>query len=202
MKLRDNIDLIDGSMANCYVVVISGKTILIDSGMRSSGRKIIEYFDRNESKPDIVLITHSHVDHIGGLRDIESKYRPQIFAPDNEINIVKGLEKMPQTGGFLSKLTGFSKADSVETVMSINALRLDGMRVVDTKGHTPGSTSFYFEELKALFVGDAIMEKKGRFEYNKSFTLDPRNADESMKEILSFHGVTAYPGHGNPFLIP
>lgn len=201
MKYSDNIELIDGTMANCCVVKKSGKNILIDAGMKSSSKKIIEHFKETQEKPDIVLITHCHVDHIGGLFDLETQFHPEIFVPDREVAISKGIEKMPSSAGFASIFTGIMKVRPVESVKSLSELKLEGVKIVDTKGHTPGSTSYYFESLKAIFVGDSIYEKGGRFEFNKSFTLDSENAEISLNKILEMHGITAYPGHGKPFVI-
>jgi hydroxyacylglutathione hydrolase len=202
MKYSTNIELIDGTMANCYIVRKSDKNILIDTGMKSSSKKIIEYFKENREKPDMVLITHCHIDHIGGLYDIESNFHPLIYVPDKEAPIAKGIEKMPSKGGFASMFAGMVKARPVTSVRNLSELNLEGMIAVDTKGHTPGSTSYYFGELKAIFVGDSIYEKDGKFSFNKSFTLDQENAEISIKKILEMHGITAYPGHGKPFEIP
>ena len=65
-----------------------------------------------------------------------------------------------------------------------------------------GAKSGITFNLKALFVGDSILEKAGKFDFNKSFTLDAKAADLSMNKILSMHGVTAYPGHGQRFIVP
>ncbi|MGC8561698.1 MAG: MBL fold metallo-hydrolase [Thermoplasmata archaeon] len=202
MKLTENIDLIDGTMANCYVVYTKDKTILIDAGMKGSAKKIIDYFETNNKKPDIVLITHCHVDHIGGLYDVESKYHPEIFVPDAEVEIARGKEKMPSKKGLMSAMVGLTKARPVESARSLSELNLPGMQKIDTSGHTPGSTSYYFEDLAAIMVGDAVSENNGKYEFNRSFTLDPERAEMSIKKILEMHGISAYPGHGNIFKIP
>jgi glyoxylase-like metal-dependent hydrolase (beta-lactamase superfamily II) len=202
VKLTENIQMIDGTMANCYTVTLDGKVILIDSGMKSSSKKIINHFESQKIKPDIVLITHCHVDHIGGLSDISSEFHPEIFVPDKEVEIARGNEKMPTRGGVISAMAGLMKARPVSEVSPLSKLKLPGMTAMDTNGHTPGSTSFSFGSLGAIFVGDAVSENEGRYEFNKSFTLDPKNAEISIKRILELHGTMAYPGHGKPFKIP
>ena len=202
MKLAENIELIDGTMANCYSVKIENRNVLIDAGMKSSSKKIINYYRSMNSKPDIVLITHCHTDHIGGLYDLFSEFHPQIFIPDKELGIASGKEKMPTRGGVMSAVAGLMKARPLEDVRPLSELSEQGIKPVDTNGHTPGSTSFSFEGMGAIFVGDAVFEKDGKYEFNRSFTLDPENAEKSIKRILEFHGAVAYPGHGKQFRIP
>ncbi|MEM0135644.1 MAG: MBL fold metallo-hydrolase [Thermoplasmatales archaeon] len=202
MKFTNNVDLIDGTIANCYVVSVNGKNILIDAGMKGAAKKIINYFEAIKGKPDVVLITHCHVDHIGGLLELENKFHPQIFVPDKEVEIAKGNEKMPLRRGIMPAIVGLSRAPPVPSARPMSEFNLPGLQIVDTNGHTPGSTSFYFENLGAIMVGDAVIEKNGKYEFNRSFTLDPERAELSIKKILEFHGVTAYPGHGKPFAIP
>jgi len=202
MKLDDGIFLIDGTMANCYLVQYQGKNILIDAGMKGSAKKIISFFNEMKIKPDVVLITHTHVDHIGGLKDIREEFNPEIYVPDREVNVAKGLEKVPSAGGLASLIGGLSKPKPVENVVPLSKMKIEGVEIVDTAGHTPGSTSYRFPSLNAIFVGDAVQEHNGRYEFNKSFTLDHKKAQESLDKILGMHGTFAYPGHGSRFRIP
>ncbi|MEM0130058.1 MAG: MBL fold metallo-hydrolase [Thermoplasmatales archaeon] len=202
MKLAENVVLIDKTMANCYVVSYSGKKILIDSGMRSSARRIISFFGDSGSKPDLVLVTHTHSDHIGGLRDVYEEFTPEIYVPDAEINVVKGAENVPMANGFPKFVGSIMKPRPVENVLSLTKLRFDGITVIDTPGHTPGSTSYLFPSLMALFVGDSIQYVNGGFNFNRTFTIDKNKAQMSIKKILEMHGITAYPGHGESFVIP
>ncbi|MEL9915006.1 MAG: MBL fold metallo-hydrolase [Thermoplasmatales archaeon] len=202
MKLAENIVLIDKTIANCYVVSYSGKKILIDSGMGSSAKRIISFFRDSGSKPDLVLITHTHADHIGGLRDIYEEFNPEIYVPDAEINVVKGTENVPTANGFAKFVGSIMKPRPVENVLALTKLRFDGIKVIDTPGHTPGSTSYLFPSLNALFVGDSIQRINGSFSFNRTFTIDKDKAQMSINKILDMHGITAYPGHGESFVIP
>ncbi len=198
MKITNNITLIDGTMANCYVVNHEDKIYLIDAGMKGSGRRIIQYFERENIKPDIVLITHYHPDHIGGLYQIEQRFRPEIYVPDQELDVVLGKAKVIPANSFMSRLVAsMSRIQPALTAKPLSKFTQDDIKVIETPGHTPQSSSYLFEKDKAIFVGDAIfVDRSGEFSINKSFTLDMKKAEESRTKILNYKGYLVVPGHG------
>lgn len=202
MKITDSVEMIDGTMANAYVIRHEGKVLLIDAGMKSSGRKIAEYFDSHSEKPDAILITHYHPDHIGGLSNLVEKYGSKVYAHKNELAFITGKEKIKPAKSILSKMvSGVSKSEPVEEVESFEKLPYKWMKAVETHGHTPGSTSLLYEPDNLLFVGDAVSVKGGKTVINKQFTLDMTEAEKSQEKILSMKGATILPGHGEPLKI-
>lgn len=202
MRITDSVERIDGTMANTYVVRNEGKIILVDAGMKSSAKKIIEFFDSHSEKPDAVLITHYHPDHIGGLSQIVKKYGSEVYAHQNEVDVIRGVRKLQPAKSLLSKMvSSVSKSEPVEQVENLDNLPFGWIRVVETQGHTPGSTSYLFEPENLLFVGDAVTVKGGKTSLNKQFTLDMAEAQKSQQKILSMKGATILPGHGDPLRI-
>lgn len=196
--LPAEITLIPGTMAQCYSLTLHDHIVLIDTGMRSSGKKIISFYKKKGMAPDTVLVTHYHPDHIGGLFEIASEFSPRIFVPAKEIDVVKGKEK-PSTArsvvaGLVSKI---GKVKPVENVVSADNIDVPGIEVVETSGHTPGSTSYMVPELGSIFVGDAMMLKGDGFTVNKAFTLDYDEALKSCDKILSLKPRYILPGHGS-----
>jgi len=203
MKISENIELIDGTMANCYSVNLDGKAILIDAGMKGSGRKIVDFYHNLGVSPEFVLITHYHPDHVGGLSIISDEFHSQIYVPDVELDVISGNSKITPARSFMSKfVSSMIRTKPVSDLNLASKLSLPGLQVVGTNGHTPGSTSYYFPAFKALFVGDAVNVKDGKMEINRAFTLDYPSAEKSRERILQFHGVTIYPGHGKPLPVP
>ncbi len=199
MKVSDSVTRIDGTMAHSYSVEHGGLVILIDAGMKSSGKKIVDYYQQSGKKPDIVLITHYHPDHVGGLGLLKGKYSPKIYAPRDEIQVIEGKNKPVQPKGFLPKLVSvLGKTEAVSGVIPADEFSLPWMKVVPTEGHTPGSTSYLFEPESLLFVGDAVTVKGTETTVNRQFSLDLEKAEESRKRIISMSGITILPGHGDP----
>ena len=202
MKISDSVERIDGTMAHVYVVRHGGKVVLVGAGMKSSARKIITFLEENSEKPDAVLITHYHPDHIGGLAKIVEHYNPAIYASGLEIGVISGKEKLEPAKSMLSKFVGaVSRHEPVDGVKDLDALPFEWIKVMDTHGHTPGSTSFLYEPESMLFVGDAVTVKNNATSINRQFTLDIAEAEKSREKILSMKGSTVLPGHGEPLRI-
>lgn len=202
MKITESVEKIDGTMANVYLVKYDGKVLLVDAGMKSSARKIIEFLEKNSEKPDAILITHYHPDHIGGLSQLVEKYGSAVYAHPKEIGIIKGESRIKPAKGILSKMvTAVSKSEPVDKVESLENIPFNWIKVVETQGHTPGSTSFLFEPDSVLFVGDAVTVKGEKTSVNRQFTLDIDEGEKSRQKILSMKGTTILPGHGEPLKI-
>ena len=200
MKITENIELIDGTMANCYSVNLDGRRLLIDTGTRGSSKKIIDYYRKNNLKPEIVLITHYHPDHVGGLKSIRDEFGAKIYAPDAEIGVISGKERMTPAKSLASRLvSGFMKSEPVEGLSRSSELSLEGLEVVETPGHTPGSTSYFFSKDNVLFVGDAVVVSSGKLGLNKAFTLDMAKAEESRKKIMEHPAQIILSGHGEVY---
>ena len=194
------INLIPGTMAHCYDISIDRKRYLIDAGMKGSGRKIVEYYKGLNAKPETVLITHYHPDHIGGLSLIKDAFNPSIYVPDGEIEVVRGRAHMVPAGSFRSKfISRMVKTTPVEGIMPVSAMEDENVQVIPTPGHTPDSRSYFFPSLNAMFVGDSAILSKGIMSINKGFTLDYNRAMKSLESIKKMRGTMIYAGHGESY---
>lgn len=62
---------LDVGEADCAVVICNGKVMLIDGGEQKSGEDVVNFIKALKiSNIDIVLNTHAHADHIGGLVNV------------------------------------------------------------------------------------------------------------------------------------
>ncbi|MGC8608532.1 MAG: MBL fold metallo-hydrolase [Thermoplasmata archaeon] len=197
MKISENLDLIDRSIANCYVLRHDGQVILIDTGTKLTGKRIIEYFKSRRQKPDTVLITHYHTDHTGGLKMIYDEFRPTIFAPELEIPIIQGKERPKPANSLISNIIAHAwKADSVENIQPSESMDITYIEPISTPGHTPGSTSYLYRPQNFFFIGDAFSVSSGSAKINRSFTYDIAMAEKSKAKILSMKNMILLPGHG------
>ncbi|MCL4350498.1 MAG: MBL fold metallo-hydrolase [Candidatus Thermoplasmatota archaeon] len=202
MESVDSILLIPGTMANCYDVNYNGVRYLIDAGTKGTGKKLVSYFEEKKGKPDVVLITHYHPDHIGGLSLLKEKFNPKIFVPDGELDVVKGKSRIIPGKSMISRLISkTAKIAPVDGAKPLSSFKGDGINVLETGGHTPDSRTFVFSSLKAVFPGDSALMKRNVPGFSRNFSLDHEKSAESLEKILNVHGTTCYPGHGAPFRI-
>lgn len=150
-----------------YMYVLVGDNIhLIDTGVDGAEHKLKEYLKENETAipaPEIrtILLTHTHPDHIGAAAEIiKNSPKCRIYGSVEEREWVENIDKqfeerpIPNFYDLVSQSVKLS-----ETIKDGDVLKLeDGMtiHVIESKGHSDGSLSFYWAEEKALFTGDAI----------------------------------------------
>jgi len=69
------VHFIDVGQGDSTLIEFRDKTMLIDAGERGMGERVVAYLnDRKIDRLDVVVATHAHSDHIGGLRDVISAF--------------------------------------------------------------------------------------------------------------------------------
>ena len=199
MKIADGLFVIDGTNANVYVFKIGNKVFQVDSALKGQFDKIRSFYESNGLKPDVVLITHAHPDHIGELPKTVNLYSPKVYAHGLDLKVIRGEAKLPSKSFLASVFSAFYRVAPVKDAEDTANLTNE-VTVIETPGHTPGSVSYMIElnGEKFIFVGDAAFEKDGRLYVNKRFSLDYLLAEESLKKIESLKPITVFPGHGKP----
>ncbi len=200
MKVTDGVELIDHTMANCYLFELGGENFLVDAGTKGTGRKILNYLKEKGSKLDYILITHYHPDHIGGLKEISDAFQCKIVVSPADAPVVTGKQKMPPTNSLLSKMVAtMMRVQPVQNVTLTDELKIEGIEPVMTAGHTPGSVSYYLKSEDILFVGDAVVNSGGELKINRAFTRDLQAAEKSKEIILKHPAKIILSGHGEPY---
>ena len=147
-----------------YVYLIFGKQIcLIDCGVSASEAIIFDYVRKAGRDPheiSMVVLTHSHPDHIGASRAVKRETGCQVAAHVDAQPWVEDTElqaKQRPIANFHSLVGGPVEVDLVlrdgDTLDLGDGLTLE---VVHTPGHSKGSISLLLREEGALFSGDAL----------------------------------------------
>jgi len=149
---------------------------------------------------DLVLVTHLHSDHVGGLTTQDGN---RVF-PNAEVYVAKAESDFWLSREIAAKApkdvqpffqsaqaiaAPYIKAGKWHTFSSSEKI-VDGMQVVPLPGHTPGHTGYEFSSqgLKILFWGDTIHGQRIQLpnpEVTVVFDIDPAAAAATRNQLLS-----------------
>jgi glyoxylase-like metal-dependent hydrolase (beta-lactamase superfamily II) len=149
---------------------------------------------------DLVLVTHLHSDHVGGLTTQDGN---RVF-PNAEVYVAKAESDFwlsPEIAAKAPKdaqpffqsaqaiAAPYIKAGKWHTFSSSETI-VDGMQVVPLPGHTPGHTGYGFSSQgqKILFWGDTIHAQRIQLphpEVTVVFDIDPAAAAATRNQLLS-----------------
>lgn len=141
---------------NCYLVIKENVCIVIDPG--EEGNKLTGIIDELNIKPQGVLLTHAHFDHIGAVEEIREQYKIPVYVHEKE---AKWLLEPSLNGSqfFISgNLVRLKPADHFFADEQIVTIGDFNFQLFETPGHSPGSVSFYFKEEGIVLAGDALFK--------------------------------------------
>lgn len=162
-----------------------GSPVLIKAGLKALGVAL--------EQVQLILLTHSHPDHTGGLAALVRATGAKVAAHSSDASIIEGTESlrnpfrnrvMSRASGVVTRLYGAAVAVDFK-LEDGDRLAVGGeIRVIHTPGHTPGSICLYLPAKKLVIVGDALQLKAGRVAPPASgVTGDFRQAMESLRRL-------------------
>jgi hydroxyacylglutathione hydrolase len=141
---------------NCYILANADKKCLIvDPG--EEGKKLITHLEQRKLKPQAVLLTHAHFDHIGAVDDIRDRYKIPVYLHHKEKNWLVD-PALNGSKAFMMGPIAVKQADHLITSEGKMEVGDFAFEVFDTPGHSPGSVSFYFKDVGIVVSGDALFQ--------------------------------------------
>jgi len=204
MKIVDGVYQVDGVNCNVYLIEEPDGLTLIDSGLPRSDKKILKYIEELGHKhADLktIVITHFHIDHVGGLKKVKDATGAKVAVHLADANIVAGKEPAPKPKNLVFRALGsVFKASAVEPDLLLNdGDRVAELLVIHVPGHSEGSIALLDEKRKVLFAGDAARFVDGKLQGPpEQYTLDMAKAKESIKKLATFNFEVMLSGHGQP----
>jgi glyoxylase-like metal-dependent hydrolase (beta-lactamase superfamily II) len=201
------------------------KWILIDAGMPKSGSAIIEAVEDRfgkGAKPEVILLTHGHFDHVGSIVHLLEQWPGvPVYAHQLEFPFLTGSQAYPEPdptvegGGMLAKISKVYPYKPVNIEPVLLQLPPDGIvpglpewAWIHTPGHSPGHVSFFRKNDKTLIAGDAFVTVKQDSFYKvliqkeevhgppPYLTTDWPAAKESVQKLAALEPELVIAGHG------
>ncbi len=145
-----------------------------------------------------VLLTHSHIDHIGGVVQLLKRGSPKIHLHKEEADMINlGDMSLTLADTFGAEIPPMKVEGVLQEgdVLEMGDLKI---KVLHTPGHSGGSVCFHLEEECVVFTGDTMFGE-GSFGRVDFPTGDPAKLVSSLKKLSELENFTiALPGHMGP----
>ena len=184
---------------NCYVVVdeTTCQCAIVDPASEASfeDAQLTQYIADKHLVPTLVLLTHAHVDHIAGLRQVCEHYKLPVTMHAEGRKLLKQAEAYGSIMGFAVDNMGDLKVSTIEDgeVLKMGETEIECRYV---PGHCPGSMCFVLPADNAVLTGDALFHFSiGRTDLPGG---DYPTLISKLKErVLTLPDeYTVFPGHG------
>jgi glyoxylase-like metal-dependent hydrolase (beta-lactamase superfamily II) len=195
---------------NCSILAdeTSLRATVVDPGAEIN--RIFSVLQRHHLTVEQIIVTHAHIDHVGGAAQLKRATGAPIYMNQNDLPLLK---MMNMQAGWLGVPVPEIAAPDLDAG-DLLALTIAGesAQVLHTPGHTEGSICLHMPNPKLVLAGDTLFAGSiGRTDLPGG---DLRKILRSLKErLLALPDETrVIPGHGpsttigeeretNPFLI-
>lgn len=189
-------EILPVGMLQCNCSVLGEETtreaMVIDPG--DGVGQILEVLARHSLKVTSIVITHAHIDHIGGVRELRSATGAPVHMNANDDELLDDLDAH-------AAMFGIEKPGRIEVdsrVRDGDTLRVGatGVTVLHTPGHTQGSISLWIPAENKLISGDTLFRDGiGRTDFPGG---DSRQILASIRDKLFPlpDEAAVFPGHG------
>ena len=168
--------------------------------------------------PGLILLTHGHMDHAGGAKDISAATGAPIAMHNADASYVaSGLDvpslpitrwarliawalSTPAIRRQLALERFFPDKVLGDSAFSLNAYGIPGV-VIHTPGHTAGSVSVLLDDGRAL-IGDLAMNGLPSLSFRPSLPIVAQDLPQlarSWGSLCEAGATIVHPGHGAPF---
>ncbi len=204
-------EILPVGMLQCNCSILGDETtreaIVIDPGEEID--RILAILARHQLKVKAIVITHAHIDHIGGAQKLKTATGAPVYMHPGDAPLNEALDMQADWLGVPTP----ERAEIDTNLLEGDALKLGTLELhaLYTPGHTQGSVSLWMPEENKLIAGDTLFRDSiGRTDLPGG---DSRQILKSIytKLLTLPEDAVVIPGHGpnttigrekrsNPFL--
>ncbi len=133
--------------------------LIIDPGCYYDDEKdaLLTYIDKMDLRPQMLLNTHCHLDHVFGNKFVAEKFALTLQLHKNEKFV---LDFAPKSGlmynlpfdNYIGEFIFLKEGDTIK-------LGSDELKVIEAPGHSPGHICFYCEKQHFIISGDVLFNR-------------------------------------------
>jgi glyoxylase-like metal-dependent hydrolase (beta-lactamase superfamily II) len=179
--------------SNVFVVADESLT-LIDTGFRATVPRIVEFVKSLHRKPEeirLIVLTHCHLDHAGGVRELKRLTGARIACHRADISDAGAPLPYPRA---MQKTLAIRPLAALRSRLGISSAEVDirleggemldplgGLKVIHTPGHTSGSVCLISPRHKLLIAGDTLVRHgNGLIAARRAVSVDTAQASQSI----------------------
>ncbi len=169
--------------------------VLVDTGLPSYAGTIRQKAEKLfgfGTRPDAIVLTHGHIDHVGSLAALLTNWPVPVYAHSLELPYLKGKASYPPPdpgigGGLFSYISWLYPIGPTNFGDHLKPVPLNGLipelpdwQIIHTPGHSPGHVSLFRATDRTLLAGDALI------------TTNQNSGISVALQREEFHGPPAY----------
>jgi glyoxylase-like metal-dependent hydrolase (beta-lactamase superfamily II) len=177
---------------NTFLIQTPDKNILVDTGFGRLLPGNLEKLGLQNESIDVILLTHMHGDHIGGLlkdnQIVFPNIRLYISKPEYDYWLNENNEgALKVLKAYKNQIVLFEPGKLENTTDEL----LPGIKAIAAYGHTPGHTAYLIQsnDEKLLIWGDLTHAMAIQMPYPQvavTYDVDPQQATQSREAILKY----------------
>ncbi|XVV07485.1 MBL fold metallo-hydrolase [Actinosynnema sp. CA-248983] len=225
-RVNDQVHMVTGTNVNWALVSDGTALTLVDTGYLNDSAALLAAIASIGRRPEdvaAILLTHAHLDHIGGVPTMAGRFGTPVMTGAEEARHARREYLEQITPLEMLRLCGHraSRRWVVDTVRAVFPrikmalsdvtvvpphVPLDvpgGLVAVPTPGHTSGHTAYLMPSTGVLFSGDALVtghptsrRGEGPQRLPEVFNTSEQGAADAIASLRDVPADTLVPGHG------